>query len=334
MHNNNSPIIKSFIYVGKYFFYDTFSNCLFSVSKEQYTEIILLQNIGTEAYLKLNKDTKSYYDILLLLKRGLMKSKIIDIIEHRDTVYMKELVDRCMCNITLQVTQDCNFKCRYCAFAFDNAIGRVHNKSSISMDIAKRSIDYLYDHSKDIDFLMVAFYGGEPLLNYKLITSIVEYTEKKFFTKNIEYRMTINGSLLNDEIMDFLIKYNFQIAISFDGPREIQDHHRLFKSSGNGTHDVVYNNILKLRKKNISYFNNSVRFISVAFSREEKKNVVHFFESINVDNSKIINLDADLSGVDYISDVNYKYYNRCDDILNSLPADNMPSIISSDDITS
>lgn len=48
-------------------------------------------------------------------------------------------------------------------------------------DVAQKSLDYLITHSKDVDKITVAFYGGEPLLNFKATPHEDEAVEK--FTK-------------------------------------------------------------------------------------------------------------------------------------------------------
>jgi len=63
------------------------------------------------------------------------------------------------------------------------------------------------------------FYGGEPLLSFGLIKQVVSSleTENKNFDKKVHYSLTTNGSLLSDEIIQFLDKYKFSVELSFDG---------------------------------------------------------------------------------------------------------------------
>lgn len=102
---------------------------------------------------------------MLLLDKGMLKSIFIEQIEHSETEYAHFFVDRCINDITLQVTKDCNFKCRYCMFANNNNIGRTHEKLNMTWEVAKRSIDFLYEHSKDAETLTIAFYGAFLLSN-------------------------------------------------------------------------------------------------------------------------------------------------------------------------
>jgi sulfatase maturation enzyme AslB (radical SAM superfamily) len=65
----------------------------------------------------------------------------------------------------------------------------------------------------------INFYGGEPLLSFRLIKEIVSFLEDKNqeLKKKPDYTITTNGSLLTEEILQFLSKYKFHVELSFDG---------------------------------------------------------------------------------------------------------------------
>lgn len=306
---NDIPIIKSFIYNNECFFYDTNTNYLFQITAEQFYEIKLLQKIGLKRYIRLNKNTQSYKDIIMLIKKGLFKKTSIKYIEHPETKYIDDLTNRCINDITLQVTKDCNFKCRYCLYANDTKVERNHEKINMRWDIAKKSIDFLYDHSKDSNIITISFYGGEPLLNYDLIKKVVEYSKSLYCTKKIEFLMTINGSLLNDEIIEFIVKNNFMLTISIDGPENIQNRHRKFLSTGNNTFDKVFENILKIKEKYIDYFISRVYFLPVYFLDEDYNNILKFFKDLGVSRENLIIKQATLNGIDYIENGVSNYNN-------------------------
>lgn len=198
----------------------------------------------------------------------------------------------------MQVTKDCNFKCRYCIFA-NSELGRNHEKVDMSWDIAKKSIDFLFNYSKDSEDITIAFYGGEPLLNSELIGKVVKYVKETYKTKKITYMTTINGSLLTEKNINFLAEHNFNLTISFDGPVKIQNHHRKFFESGNEIFNVVFNNIQKIMKKHKDYFYENVKFLPVLFDDEEYQEILSFFKDIGVHQNQIIALTVDLTGIDY-----------------------------------
>ena len=63
------------------------------------------------------------------------------------------------------------------------------------------------------------FYGGEPLLSFKLIRQAVSFLENNLNKQNqtVHYSLTTNGSLLTNEIIQFLDEHNFSVELSFDG---------------------------------------------------------------------------------------------------------------------
>lgn len=307
---NDIPIMKTFTHNGKYYLYDTYTNRLLHISKEYYAELNDLQRIGLENYKQMKKDTLAYNGVLGLIQKGMLKTAWISEIVHPATKFIDAILNRCLSDLTLQVTRNCNLRCRYCLFANKNGIERGHEKVNMPWLIAKRSVDFLYEHSKDARKLTIAFYGGEPMLNFSLIKKVTEYSAQLFFSKNITYRMTINGTVLTNDMIEFLVKNNFYIAISFDGPTEIQNRHRKFLDTGADTYNTVINNIERIKESSPLYFERNVSFIPVAFADEDEHIVFNFFKEHGISPDKLLFLDADLSGVDYNSNYLLDYAER------------------------
>ena len=89
----------------------------------------------------------------------------------------------------LFVEYKCNLDCWYC-WAFDNRV------KGMTEDVARRSIDWLYDHGCRVLALM----GGEPLLRPQFVHKVVYYAAKKGFWIYI----ATNGRLLRPEVADRL----------------------------------------------------------------------------------------------------------------------------------
>ena len=73
----------------------------------------------------------------------------------------------------------------------------------MSFELVKRGIDFLYNHSMNCEVVNVAFYGGEPLLEFELIKKSIEYAKEIFRTKKIIFSLTTNAVLLTDAMMRF-----------------------------------------------------------------------------------------------------------------------------------
>ncbi|MCD6464278.1 radical SAM protein, partial [Candidatus Woesearchaeota archaeon] len=150
-------------------------------------------------------------------------------------------------SIVLNVTEACNFRCKYCIYSGLYKGERTHSFKSMNLDTALKSLDVLLPHTSDL--LVVSFYGGEPLLNFNLIKAVTEYLDKnlKGSSKKLVYSLTTNGSLLARHL-DFLIEKEFQIAVSIDGPKALHDSRRLYVN-GRKSFDDVYSNIELLISK-------------------------------------------------------------------------------------
>ncbi|HHT57737.1 radical SAM protein [Herbinix luporum] len=155
--------------------------------------------------------------------------------------------------LAIEVTSQCNFRCKYCVFSGRYSGQRIHKTDNMSLETAKKSIDlYLryIEEAKDYNpnrRPVISFYGGEPLLNFDLIKQCVEYA-KSLYDEQIYFSVTTNGSLLTDDIIDFLVKEKFSTIVSLDGYKENHDRNRV-NASGHGTFDFVMKNIKKLYEK-------------------------------------------------------------------------------------
>lgn len=289
-------LIKLFVYKGCFFVYTPYSNNILCITKEQYKELQKLEKLGFNEYMQQKVDTQEYHDTILLIESGFITKPFIEDIKHPATDDYPTIINRGMQRLILQVTQRCNFSCRYCHKIYSKSARFVSEKSDMTWDIAKQSIDFFIKHSQDSETVHIYFYGGEPLLNIALIKNVVEYTELRINTKEVIYHITTNGSLLTEEIILFLAKYKFKVAVSLDGNKERQNWARKF-ANGDYTFDVVWAKIQMLQTLYKDY--NNIMFLPVVFVDEDKKNVLDFFKSNNIDQNRVILLEANTSGIDY-----------------------------------
>lgn len=142
--------------------------------------------------------------------------------------------------LDLNIIQKCNLRCKYCYVETPGSSSPMNKKT------AQKAVDFILA-CNGIEGVTISFYGGEPLLNYPVIKSTMEYASEKAEKKGIPvtYYLTTNGTLLTDDIIHFFTKYKINIEISIDGPASIHDFMRV-APDGKGTHALVVNRIQKL----------------------------------------------------------------------------------------
>lgn len=139
--------------------------------------------------------------------------------------------------LCLNVAHLCNMKCRYC-FASQGDFGQ--GKALMSFDIGRQAIDYLLEQSGPVQRLEVDFFGGEPLLNIKVVKQLVEYGERAAEErgKQIHFTLTTNGLLLDDDINRFILDKQLSVVLSMDGRPETHDFNRPLRD-GSGSYDLL-----------------------------------------------------------------------------------------------
>ncbi len=157
--------------------------------------------------------------------------------------------------LILLVTEDCNFRCRYCVYSGRYTGRHTCSRRKMKWSIAKKGIDCYMQQNGSAKIRSIGFYGGEPLLNLPLIKKCAGYVRKKDGGKDIIFSITVNGSLLTGEAADFLASEDFNIVVSVDGPREIHDRNRRYKN-GMPTWQRVISNVRAFLDKYPQYKTN------------------------------------------------------------------------------
>ena len=247
------PFIYLFQATGNYYFYDVNKNQIVKINNILYKYLSEWQFYG-ENYLDNKEMSNEKKTINQLMEMGFLSSKHSEYIEHPLTKYCKDYLSSYVSSLLLQITQCCNMRCRYCSFSGDGSLNRQHQNKKMNIDTAIKAIDFLAIHSKHTDSIEIGFYGGEPLLEYDMIKKVVSYSKNKMPDKKIDFYMTTNGTILNNNIIDFLCENNFHLTISIDGPENYHDTYRRFAKNGKGTFNIIYNNLKRIRELYPRYF--------------------------------------------------------------------------------
>lgn len=158
--------------------------------------------------------------------------------------------------LTLCLTHDCTLRCRYCYAGrkYAHAMTRETAEAAIELGLQEAA-----DRSCGLD---IAFFGGEPLMEWELLQHCHSYLSSRAAEMGIavRYGITTNGTLLSQDKLEWMAERNYLIGLSLDGSPAMHDTNRRF-ADGRGSHAAVrealerINSIPTLRSKVICVVN-------------------------------------------------------------------------------
>lgn len=182
--------------------------------------------------------------------------------------------------LILNVTEDCNFRCKYCYLSEEYDYTRNRTCKKMTVETAKKAIDLYFNYLKKIKQYIpnkkagITFYGGEPFMEYEFLRQVISYI-REVQPVPIDLNMTTNGYLLNDERIKFVVENDIHLAISFDGTEKNHDRSRVLENNI-GTFQQVLKNIRRFTELYPDYTN--VGLISVYDVGTNIEENVKFFE--------------------------------------------------------
>jgi len=222
-----------------YYLYDTGTSKVARIAKEIYLileEMFNNNNISVELEEIVNKvDEDTLKEFLNVIE----EENLLDAIDCECLATAKYVeiaekeVNQNLNQIILELTESCNLRCGYCIYNEHYDGNRQFGEKTMKQEVAKRAIDYLNVHGGDE--VAVTFYGGEPLINYKLMKWCIDYADKVINNKKLSYSFTTNLTLLTDDIANYLKNVeNLHVVCSLDGPENVHDSYRR-KIDGRGS---------------------------------------------------------------------------------------------------
>lgn len=203
--------------------------------------------------------------------------------------------------ITIFLNNVCNLRCSYCRFDQVTHTGIEHEELSLKKVI--RSIHSVCEPNETVE---IHFQGGEPLLKYKEIEYVCRELLESQQSTNFRFCLTTNGTICNEEIIKFLLKYKIGVTISLDGPPEIHNVERIY-STGKGSFYKAKRTLEKLRSNNIP-----IGIFCVIADVDKMMDIYDYFiKELNLKSFVLAPLELD--GTQNISDVKVylkKFFNN------------------------
>lgn len=147
-------------------------------------------------------------------------------------------------SLCLHIAHDCNLRCGYC-FAGTGDFGGY--RAMMSKETAEKAVEFAIAGSKMRHNLELDLFGGEPLMNTEVVKHVINYVRRREFEtgKNIKLTLTTNGTLLNDDIIQFLNDNRVMLVLSLDGKKETHDNMRPFPNK-TGSYDAAVRGFKKV----------------------------------------------------------------------------------------
>lgn len=146
--------------------------------------------------------------------------------------------------LTVLPNNRCNFNCSYCYSA------GCRNSENLDIGKLKKCIDFFIESKRNRPSrrtLTISFMGGgEPMLSWEIVRDAIEYAEAKAMAEGVDvtFRIISNGSILSDDMMEFIIHHGIGMSISFEILEEIQNLQRK-------NFETVQKNLFKLLDRGI-----------------------------------------------------------------------------------
>lgn len=235
----------------------------------EYKNKLIIKNTLTQQYILINE--KNINDIKKFLRKKILfeyeldkfpfllkKGFFVPLNTNEIDLAIKQYERECYNNklhLTIIPTNSCNLRCIYC---FQDKHGKIITFEKLDLILL-----FIEKNIKKYSGIIISWFGGEPLLEPKLIVYFMKKLSEicKANNKAFYSNMTTNGVNLKKNIFRELLKYHvLQYQITIDGPKNIHDYQRPFFDNSISSFDKIIENLDIINSSFKNYtFNISIR---------------------------------------------------------------------------
>ena len=206
------------------FVYNSLSNAFLKLDRSTFKILSELKN-------NVNLEIESSLRLVLIENKILVNSNAEEFLKFKALKMLKRY-DKSSLSLTIAPTSDCNFRCQYC---FENSPEPIYMNDNTEDKLMQFIQQY-----KNINYLSITWYGGEPLMAFDRIISITKKIES--LNVNFESSIITNGYYLTDEVinsLDFL--HVTMVHVTLDGLQEMHNKRRPEKNWNNSFKKIIEN---------------------------------------------------------------------------------------------
>lgn len=143
--------------------------------------------------------------------------------------------------VILKTIERCNINCSYCYYFNGGDESYKSRPAVISREVVEQVAAFLAQGAADlkIKVVEVVFHGGEPLMqSHARFDHLCTSLRTAFRGHGTELRLGVqtNATLIDEAWCELLARHAVTVGVSIDGPREVNDRHRV-DHKGKGTYD-------------------------------------------------------------------------------------------------
>ena len=235
------------------------------------------------------------------------KNYNFDEIETEDKLY--DLMKKVNTTLLISLTDQCNLRCRYCIYSEEYEYTKEKSNKYLDMSTANKIVKFYLGFIKEAieqnptRIYNISFYGGEPLLNLKVMLKIID-SFNKVYPRRFQYNVTTNGLGLTLDVCKELEKRHVNILVSLDGPKEENDRLRIDLKK-KGSFDRIINNLKIIKNALPDYYASKM---GIAAVYDYRTNIIrtnqYFGEECGSKKLPPIKI------VNRVSDINTNYYSK------------------------
>ncbi len=208
--------------------FNTLSGAMVLLDNLEYNDLLHINGSETE-----NAIIKKWLQLGLVIEESFDETELLNYCRFRDAFTKSDAIYRIL------TTTSCNARCFYC-------YEENYERKTMDIETAKAVSRFIVNNSRSLRSITLNWFGGEPLLNPKVITLITnDVTEGLKGSKTkINASLITNASLFSDDLIEIAKKqwHITNVQITFDGLKEEHEKRKNyinFPQSYEKTLDVV-----------------------------------------------------------------------------------------------
>lgn len=153
--------------------------------------------------------------------------------------------------LVLNTSMDCNLKCWYCYES--------HQKGALmSEEMVYRILNHLDVKSRmmPFEYLELTLFGGEPMMNYKAVSSLLSGIKRlsKKYGFTIRSGIVTNGTFINQRYIDLLKNFPTNFQITIDGDKDSHNAIRKFKIGRRESYGLILKGLKMLNDADADFY--------------------------------------------------------------------------------